>query len=120
MRLVAFTEDYPDKDFVIDLAFGIPRVGAIPPKPGLTSRKRIAEIPYQEWKGANPKRNAAVCDRVRKSRWADLANKCWGGTTSEIDLCWITEPVDVTDATLRTLPPTPRYDIVEHRGNTDP
>ena len=96
IHMLAFTQDYPDKDFAHDLAIGIPIAWEIPSTPGLTTRKRNAELPYQELKGAITTRNAVVCDRVLKTQGAELANKCWEKTTREIDLGWITEPVGVT------------------------
>ena len=34
----------------------------------------------------------------------------------EVDAGWITQPVDLTDPMLATIPLTPRYDITEQHG----
>ena len=68
IRLLATSRDYPDTAFVGELPTGMPIAGPIPQTPGLTERKRNAEMPYQEWKEATRARNLPIYDRVLKTQ----------------------------------------------------
>ena len=115
--LICKTLDCQDKNFVTDLSKGMPIAGPIAPTPGLTDRKKTAEMSYQEWKEGIPRRNAVIYDRMLKAQSSDLAEACWAKTLTEVESGWITEPIDVTDTMLRTIPLTPRYAISEQHGN---
>ena len=107
----------PDFKIVRDLAKGMPIAGPVGATPGLTERKRSAQMSYTQRNRGIPERNKAVIERVTKTQWAELAVKCWGGTLIEVDQWWITEPAELTDTIARTIPLTPRYAINEQHGN---
>ena len=108
--------DFEDTEFVKDLSNGMPIAGPIAPTPGLTTRKRDAQMSYQEWKRGIPKRNCDVIERVSKTQGTTLANACWEKTLKEVTAGWVTEPRDLTDEIAGILPLTPRYAIQEQHG----
>ena len=120
ISLLSTTLLFRDKLFVTDLSRGMPIAGPVAKTPGLAARKRNAEMSYAEWKRAIPDRNAKIYDRVRRSQGSELAGICWERTMAEVEVGWITPPVDLTDAMLATLPLTPRYAIKEQHSNQDP
>ena len=109
--------EYPDEHFATELSKGMPIAGPIAPTPGLTARKRCAELSYQEWKEGIPARNKKIFDRVLKSQGSELTEICWQKTLSEVEQGWITPPVPVTDIMLQTIPLTPRYAISEQHNH---
>lgn len=114
--LLTKTLEYQDTEFINDLSKGMPIAGPIPATPGLTAREKCAEFSYQEWKKGTPERNAKIFDRVLKSQNTELNKACWEKTLTEIAEGWITEPIDVTEAMLQTIPLTPRYAISEQHN----
>ena len=107
---------YEDTEFAHDLSMGMPIAGPIPPTPGLTTRKRAAQISYVEWRRGIPERNIEVINRVSKAQGTDLPNACWGKTVEEVTAGWVTDPVDLTEDFAKTIPLTPRYAIKEQHG----
>ena len=75
IHLLTTSRDYPDTTVVKELRAGMPIAGPIAQTPGLTQRKRNAQMSYQEWKETTPERNLAIYDRVRKSKGSDLSQK---------------------------------------------
>ena len=118
--LLCHALEYPGEKFATDLSQCMPIAGPIAPTPGLTARKKAAEMSYQEWKDGIPKRNAVIHERMIKAQGSELAAACWAKTLEEIGDGWISEPTDVTDAILRTVPLPPRYAISEQHGNNAP
>ena len=114
------TLNYADIDFVKDLSQGMPFAGAVSATPGLTARKKDAEMTYKERKEGIRATNLEILDRVRKSQAIELAEISWGATLEEVERGWITDPSDVPDDLLRAVPLTPRFAISEHRGNQAP
>ena len=106
---------FEDTEFVNDLSKGMPIAGPISPTPGLTTRKREAQMTYQEWKRGIPKRNREAIDRVSKTQGSDVAGACWEKTLKEVTAGWVTEPVDLTDDIAQTVPLTPRYAIEQDK-----
>ena len=112
--------DYDGKNIVFVLANGMPTSGPITPTPGLSTRKREAQMSYQQWKREIPKRNKDVIERVTKSQGAELSIKRWGGTLTEVNAGWMTEPIELTELAKTTTPLTPRYAIKEQHGEQLP
>ena len=107
---------YDDTEFVRDLSMGMPIAGPIAPTPGLTTRKRAAQLSYVEWQRGIPQRNIDVINRVSKAQGSELSNACWNKTLDEVTAGWVTDPIELTEDLARTVPLTPRYAISEQHG----
>ena len=111
---------YDDAKIVFDLSNGMPIAGPVAATPGLTSRKRQAQLSYQQWKREIPKRNLQAIERLSNSQGTELSLKCWEKTLTEVREGWITEPVDLTEFDRKNVPLTPRYAINEQHGLQKP
>ena len=98
----------------------MPIAGAIPPVPGLSARKRQAELSYTQWKRDIPRRNQTIIDRVLKTQGSELSLLCWEKTLAEVRAGWVTEPIDLNDALAGSTPLTPRFAIREQHGEQKP
>ena len=114
--IMARKSDIPDEKVVKDLAYGMPIAGPVDSTPGLTPRKKFALPSYRQWESGIPGRNKEVIGRALKSQGSDISVEVRGKTFGEAKMGWITEPTDVTQAILETVPPTPRYGITEQHG----
>ena len=109
--------EYEDRNIVFDLANGMPIAGPVAPTPGLPTRKRQAQMSYQQWKREIPKRNKEAIDRLLKTQGTELSIKCWEETLTGVNAGWVTEPIDLTEFNKTSTPLTPRYAIREQHGN---
>ena len=74
--------NYADERFVSDLAHGMPITGPAPTTPGLSGRKRQAQMSYRVLRRGMPKRNKAAIGRVTESQGAEPPLKWWGAVIS--------------------------------------
>ena len=83
--LVAAALEYSDTEFVMGLSRGMPIAGLICATPGLTERKKAAELSYLARKEGIRARNLGVRDRVPKSQNIELAGGIWEKTLEEAE-----------------------------------
>ena len=102
---------YVDKDFVHDLAVGMPIAGEIPVTGALRPRVRNAVVTVEQWRARLPARNKAILERVLASKTDPLREECWSKTIEEFQNGWITAPQVVSPAMAASVALTPRYAI---------
>ena len=107
---------YDDKQFVKELAAGMPISGSIPASGVLRPRPTPAIVSLEQWRAPLVPRIRMILGRVLSTHNSLMATACWEHSLRELEKGRITTPTLVTPAVSNTIAITPRYAKEEPHG----